>query len=270
MPFIEAPQWCIDALKKEPSWKRKGFLLNCNNLDIPFSSNPTFSPVFIAMLEFFCLGFIVFFRWSKTKWGVARSYDWKHNLIFGITISIISIDNICAIAIFRRPFVAILLRPIVFGTFLHLVRTNSRQFLHDIKDSAAFIVAIFLFIFTYSLIGVYLFRYSYEGYTHYPTFDLAVYKNIILMTTANFPDIMLPAYERNYWFMLYFVSYLILGLFFLMSFLLANVFNKFKTRLVQKATSIHCKTENLLVELFNRYDIGDKGYLSYSEAKEFF
>ena len=54
---------------------------------------------------------------------------------------------------------------------------------------------------------------------------------IILVTTANFPDVMLPAYEKNYWWMLYFVSFLLLGLYFMMNFLLANVFNNFKDRL---------------------------------------
>ena len=55
------------------------------------------------------------------------------------------------------------------------------------------------------------------------------------MTTANFPDIMLPAYAENYWVMLFFVSYLIFGLYLLMNFLLANVFNKFRDRLEEQA-----------------------------------
>ena len=49
---------------------------------------------------------------------------------------------------------------------------------------------------------------------------------------------MLPAYSTNYWYMIYFVSYLTIGLYFMMSFLLANVFNKFKERLEQQADRI--------------------------------
>ena len=55
-----------------------------------------------------------------------------------------------------------------------------------------------------------------------------------------------------------------------MSFLLANVFNKFKDRLEQQADNILSKSENMLTELFNRFDYTSKGYLSYSEAKEFY
>jgi len=150
------------------------------------------------------------------------------------------------------------------------MRLNFKQFLNDIKDSAALLISIFLFIMIYSLIGLYLFRYTYEGFKYFSNFERSFCNMVILMTTANFPDIMLPAYTQNYWNMLFFVSYLILGLYFLMSFLLANVFNKFKGRLEEAAANIHCKTENLLIELFDRFDEQKKGHLNYNEAKEFF
>ena len=62
-------------------------------------------------------------------------------------------------------------------------------------------------------------------------FSEASFNILVLLTTANFPDIMLPAYASNYWWMLYFITYLIIGLYFLLNFLLANVFNNFKDRL---------------------------------------
>lgn len=37
----------------------------------------------------------------------------------------------------------------------------------------------------------------------------------ICLTTSNFPDVMLPAYNANRWYVLYFISYLTLGLYFL-------------------------------------------------------
>ena len=65
---------------------------------------------------------------------------------------------------------------------------------------------------------------------------------------------MLPAYANNYWVMLYFVSYLVFGLYLLMNFLLANVFNKFRDRLEEQACKILEKTEKLLTEQFNKFD----------------
>ena len=124
-----------------------------------------------------------------------------------------------------------LMRPVIFGSFLHLVRLNVRHFYFDLRDSGTILVSIFLFVFSYAVIGHFLFRYTYEGFTYFETVSEAVWNMLILITTANFPDVMLPAYNENYWSMIFFISYLILGLYFLMHFLLANVFMRFKDRL---------------------------------------
>ena len=50
----------------------------------------------------------------------------------------------------------------------------------------------------------------------------------VTLTTANFPDVMLPAYERNRWpATLFFGSFLALGMFFMMNLLLATVYNTY-------------------------------------------
>ena len=53
---------------------------------------------------------------------------------------------------------------------------------------------------------------------------------LTLLTTANFPDVMLPKYHKNYFSMLFFITYLLVGLYFLTNLLLASVFSKFKDR----------------------------------------
>ena len=47
------------------------------------------------------------------------------------------------------------------------------------------------------------------------------YSMLILLTTANFPDVMLPAYNVSFFWSIYFVSFLILGLYALLNLLLA-------------------------------------------------
>lgn len=54
------------------------------------------------------------------------------------------------------------------------------------------------------------------------------------LTTANFPDVMLPAYLNNFWVVLFFVLYLLVGLYFIISILIANVFSKYKGRLEER------------------------------------
>lgn len=54
------------------------------------------------------------------------------------------------------------------------------------------------------------------------------------MTTANYPDVMLPQYYNNFFVVFFFIIYLLFGIFFLLSVLIANVFNKYKTRLEER------------------------------------
>lgn len=77
---------------------------------------------------------------------------------------------------------------------------------------------------------------------------------LILLTTANFPDIMLPAYNVSYFWSIYFVSFLILGLYALLNLLLAQVFNSFRNRLVQQSEAILEKMEKHMEKFFKKFD----------------
>ena len=65
----------------------------------------------------------------------------------------------------------------------------------------------------------------------------------VLLTTANFPDIMMPSYSDNMWYSVFFISYLGINLYFLMNLMLTVVYKtfadieekKFKTLLAGKA-----------------------------------
>ena len=111
------------------------------------------------------------------------------------------------------------------------MRYNVSESWSDFKASVTILITIFAWTFIYALVGYYLFSYSFEGISFFPDFTSSYRSLLTLLTTANFPDVMLPAYHRNYFNMIFFVTYLLMGLYFLMSLLLASVFNKFKGRL---------------------------------------
>lgn len=163
-PLIETPKWCIEKLKEDPNFSRGSVILDCRNFEVPYSYNPTFSPVLIALLDFVCLGFFLYFRWYKTTWEKKKEKRKLRNYLLTLAVVIIVIENVVTMILFRRPILSIVLRPVVFGCFLHLVRLNFRHFYHDLKDSATILGTIFLFIVLYALIGFFLFRYSFEGY----------------------------------------------------------------------------------------------------------
>lgn len=55
-----------------------------------------------------------------------------------------------------------------------------------------------------------------------------MFNMIVLMTTSNYPDVMLPAYQANRAMCVFFIIYLFVGLFVIMNLLLAIIFNIFK------------------------------------------
>lgn len=52
-----------------------------------------------------------------------------------------------------------------------------------------------------------------------------------VVTTANYPDVMLPAYYDNFYVFFLFLVYALLSIYLLLSVLMANVFNKYTERL---------------------------------------
>uniref|UniRef100_A0A7S3JYQ2 Ion transport domain-containing protein n=1 Tax=Aureoumbra lagunensis TaxID=44058 RepID=A0A7S3JYQ2_9STRA len=64
-----------------------------------------------------------------------------------------------------------------------------------------------------------------EGDMYFPNLREGMWSLLVLVSTANFPDVALPAYAINRWSMLFFISYLLIGCFFMMNLLLATVYN---------------------------------------------
>ena len=69
----------------------------------------------------------------------------------------------------------------------------------------------------------------------------------ILLTTANFPDVMLPSYNMNRASCLFYLIFLTFGLYFLLNVLLAIVFDNYKTRIEEKCTSKANKRTELII-----------------------
>jgi two pore calcium channel protein len=90
---------------------------------------------------------------------------------------------------------------------------------------------------------------------------------LTLLTTANFPDVMLPAYYESRINCLFFIGYLVFGLYFLQNILLAVVFDNYKRQLVEKVDH-HTETRvQYISEYFDSFDRDKKGVLSLAKGK---
>lgn len=96
-----------------------------------------------------------------------------------------------------------------------------------------------------------------------------LYQLIVLLTTCNFPDVMLPAYNVNFWNSLYFILFLSMGLYLILNLLLANIFSVYQRRLEAKTEERVSERVKTVMALFDEHDTGPKGYLDERETKKF-
>lgn len=167
----------------------------CQDLGVPYNGVPCLSQYFTFFLDVLCLLFFLFFKWSKTWYKYDRN---KKLLRTGLAQSVLSSLSIisgayCLLA-GKAPYPQLLLRPLILGCLLKLMRLNMQQFIEAIRDSANVIIFIFCFVEISSVLGYYLFRYTFEGVSTFGNLQESSFNMLILLTTANFPDIMLPAY----------------------------------------------------------------------------
>ena len=156
------------------------------------------------------------------------------------------------------------------GCFLSNVRKNALNMVKDLWASSVVLCSILLYVFIFSSIGNYFFRQNIEGFIYFDSLQDSYYNMLVLLTTANFPDVMLPAYESKYGYCAFFIIYLIIGVYFLLNLMLANVFANFKTRLEQDGQIYIKKQSKVLANYIEQFDPENKGFLSEHQTVDFF
>lgn len=116
-------------------------------------------------------------------------------------------------------------------TFATELRQKCFSLISDLKDSFDILMTIFTYILVFTLTVYYFYRSTFEGFQNFGTIKDAYRNMTILFTTANFPDVFLPAMNINYFNAFLFMFFMLMGLYFLTNLLLANVFNKYEQRL---------------------------------------
>ena len=69
---------------------------------------------------------------------------------------------------------------------------------------------------------------STEGKKYFSDLGSAIVHMIVLLSTANHPDIMMPAYSQNRLYSIYFIAFVVIGLYVIMNVLTAVVYNRFR------------------------------------------
>ncbi|OXB71045.1 UNVERIFIED_CONTAM: hypothetical protein H355_000307 [Colinus virginianus] len=125
------------------------------------------------------------------------------------------------------------------------VRRNLRQIFQSLPPFIDILLLLLFFMVIFAILGFYLFSPNHSD-PYFNTLENSLVNLFVLLTTSNFPDVMMPSYARNPWSCVFFIVYLSIELYFIMNLLLAVVFDtfndiekrKFKSLLLHKRTAI--------------------------------
>ena len=249
------------------------FTFNCRAVQggsIPYSNIIKVNPIYTGLFDIMCCIFFVFVRMFKNKWRRLSTKSRIRNVTTIVLLVLTIIDTIFSIIKNKGNILSNLSRPIMVIVFFSTIRSNFKTACRDLILSIGIFLFIFVYVFFFSLVGYFMFRNTQEGEIYYDDLSDSIYNMFILLTTANFPDIMLPAYEVNYFFSIFYILFLLFGLYFIINLLLAKVFDNYKKSLEESAENRSEKRRERLESYFDMFDDERKGFLNIMQAKRFF
>ncbi|KAG7492981.1 hypothetical protein MATL_G00019890 [Megalops atlanticus] len=133
-----------------------------------------------------------------------------------------------------------------------------RRAFRSIRNALPQILYVFLlFIFTvlmFSLMALKLFGkrglVTSEGRQYFTDYLEIVFELYVLVTTANSPDVMMPAYNASFFFAVFFIVYILINTYIFMSVFLAVVYNNYKKYLKEEVRQLVRAKRNKMVRAF--------------------
>ncbi|XP_018116215.1 two pore calcium channel protein 1 [Xenopus laevis] len=202
-----------------------------------------------ATLELLALALVVFELAMKMRWLGGKTFLKHRRTMLKSAVLVVQFIEAIVVLVRQTSHVRVTraLRPIflVDCRYCGAVRRNLRQIFQSLPPFIDILLLLLFFMVIFAILGFYLFS-SNPTDPYFNTLENSLVSLFVLLTTANFPDVMMPAYSRNPWSCIFFIIYLSIELYFIMNLLLAVVFDtfndiekkKFKSLLLHKRSAI--------------------------------
>lgn len=166
--------------------------------------------------------------------------------------------------------VAALIRPFLLLTQFRVLRNHFFKIMFVLYQALPMFLLILLFVAYYSWMLQRGYSGTVEGVKYFVGPHSSFYNMLVLLTTSNYPDVMLPAYEKNPFNSLPFIVFLMMTMFFMMNFLLAIIYSKFKDRIENKLDSEKHERLQFLKEQFKLYAMPGTNFLDITGMYKYF
>ncbi|NP_001268025.1 two pore channel 1 [Vitis vinifera] len=127
-----------------------------------------------------------------------------------------------------------------------------------------------LFLLFASWVAYVMFEDTQQGKTVFTSYLTTLYQMFILFTTSNNPDVWIPAYKVSRWYCLFFVLYMLLGVYFMTNLILAVIYDSFKNQLAKQVAEMDRMRRRILEKAFNLIDKSNLGFLKKEQCIHLF
>ncbi|KAK1405337.1 Two-pore calcium channel [Heracleum sosnowskyi] len=247
--FLEKPLWCSQNLA-----------ISCNDRDYYFLGQlPYLDGAGSLIFEGITLVILIvhmFFPISYEGFNLyLKSHLNKLKIIFLLILVadiFIFVLYLSPVAFYSLPF---RLAPYIRVAFFILNIRDLRETLVVIAGMIATYLNVLLlgllFLLFSSWLAYVMFEDTEQGETIFTSYGATTYHMFILFTTSNNPDVWIPAYKASRWYSLFFILYVLLGVYFVTNLILAVVYDSFKGQLAKQVVAKDGTRNIILRKAFN-------------------
>lgn len=263
LTFFETPAWCYFS----PDCGKSNIqILNWNLPVLPQRVSVTVELTCLGLLaaelsiKYQYMGHRIYFL---NKWYIAQIIMLLADCAAVLTVAFVPLhyqDGEHAISedsaenddVATRPLVlAPLIRPLLLLTMSHRLRSGFSSLLNCLPRFMDGLLTLSILVALYAVLGMVLFEGTREVAVFFSTFIESCTNLMILLTTANFPDVMMPIYSQSRIASLFFVSFLAIGQLLIMNLVFASVYQHYRKEMSDQAAHFAHRRKQALEAAFH-------------------
>eukprot|EP00756_Hemistasia_phaeocysticola_P020877 Hpha_TRINITY_DN15743_c1_g5::TRINITY_DN15743_c1_g5_i1::g.40073::m.40073 len=218
LSFISEPLWCKGDAGKDGACDRKDQYLRWNVDVISRQAALWWESLGLAVLSY------DYFLWvSVLGWEEVRKWKWR--VFHGCVLFASVIDVLVAFGTPNSSFrLGVYLRLLFWVAYSVQMQRQFNFLIRTVPEFAKLLALLSAYVLCAAWFAVVFFPNNEgEGEKYFHELGEAMFNLMDLLTTNNFPDVMMPAYTANRWNVLFFACYVFIGLWLFVNLFIALV-----------------------------------------------